>query len=91
MAIVHRNITISGIVQGVGFRYHAVITAQSLNIKGFVENLPGGEVYIAAEGELEKVESFINWCYIGPPQARVNDVLITSDNVADYKTFNVKY
>jgi two-component system LytT family response regulator len=46
----HKNIRITGRVQGVGFRYSARSLASSLGIKGFVRNLPNGEVYIEAEG-----------------------------------------
>ncbi|QER67308.1 acylphosphatase [Paucilactobacillus nenjiangensis] len=44
------KITVTGRVQRVGFRWSVVSLAQRLNIKGFVKNLPNGDVYIEAEG-----------------------------------------
>ena len=42
------KITVTGRVQRVGFRWSVASLAQRLNIKGFVKNLPNGDVYIEA-------------------------------------------
>lgn len=39
------KITVTGRVQRVGFRWSVASLAQRLNIKGFVKNLPNGDVY----------------------------------------------
>ena len=67
----HINIQIAGFVQGVGFRYWTRDLAFELSIKGYVRNLPNGDVYISAEGEAEMLEVFINKCYDGLIRARV--------------------
>ena len=67
----HINIQIAGFVQGVGFRYWTRDLAFELSIKGYVRNLPNGDVYISAEGEAEMLEVFINKCYDGPIRAKV--------------------
>lgn len=48
-----------GNVQGVGFRYTAVDLAMKHPVKGFVQNLPNGDVKIVAEGEESVVNSFL--------------------------------
>ena len=50
------RITVSGHVQGVGFRYRVRETARSLGIKGWVKNLSDGKVGMEIEGE----EIFLN-------------------------------
>lgn len=83
-------ITIQGSVQGVGFRFSAVHKAQELDIKGFVKNQPDGTVYIEAEGEPERVNDFVNWCWQGPPAARVEHVTKQEIPVQDLTRFGVK-
>lgn len=68
------HLLISGRVQGVAFRYYAQDIAQSLEIKGWVRNCWDGKVEIVMEGEEEKVEQLINWCYRGPGSAIVEKV-----------------
>jgi acylphosphatase len=89
--ICHFNIFISGIVQGVGYRYTAVRTARSLGIKGFVHNENDGRVYIEAEGNRQQLNKLISWCYIGPPAAKVNDIQIFESKIKSFKGFDVKY
>ena len=71
---VRAHLLISGRVQGVAFRYYAQDIAQSLEIKGWVRNCWNGKVEIVIEGEEEKVEQLINWCYQGPGSAIVEKV-----------------
>ncbi len=70
----HARIKIHGKVQGVFFRQSTKETAHDFNILGFVRNEPDGTVYIEAEGNTENLEKFINWCWDGPPAARVDSV-----------------
>ena len=56
------QITISGKVQGVGFRYSARSMAHALGINGIVKNMSNGNVYIEAEGNDNVLKDFINWC-----------------------------
>lgn len=45
------HILFHGTVQGVGFRFTTQSLAQRLGLQGWVRNLSGGDVEIAAEGE----------------------------------------
>jgi acylphosphatase len=65
------SLTISGRVQGVGFRASAYDEARSLGLAGWVRNAPGGEVEIVAEGKRENLELLLAWAHSGPPGARV--------------------
>ena len=49
--IIAKHFTIRGRVQGVGYRYFAVETALRLGVRGYVRNLPGGDVEVHAEAE----------------------------------------
>jgi len=65
---------VSGRVQGVGFRYAAVGEAQELGLKGWVRNLPSGEVEIVAEGREDVLRMLAAWAHLGPPAAHVSNV-----------------
>ncbi|TDA26729.1 MAG: acylphosphatase [Archaeoglobi archaeon] len=84
------EIYVSGIVQGVGFRYFTTRIARELGIKGFVKNLPDGRVYIYAVGEEESLEKFISTVRQGPPLAVVRDVEVRNAEVREFERFEVK-
>ena len=48
-----------GHVQGVGFRYSVEGLSQKFEVKGYVENLPGGDVQVVAEGEETELSAFL--------------------------------
>ena len=50
---------VSGIVQGVGFRYSVVNASRKFKVKGFVKNLETGEVLVVAEGKKKELENFL--------------------------------
>ncbi|MCK4664942.1 MAG: acylphosphatase [Bacteroidales bacterium] len=88
--IKHINITVSGRVQGVAFRYSTLNTAKYYDIKGFVKNKVNGSVYIEAEGNKEKLDLFVEWCKKGPDMARVDDILITESGIINFKLFEIR-
>ena len=51
---VRRHFSISGQVQGVGFRYRARYAAQSLGLTGWVENEDDGSVTLEVQGDPRK-------------------------------------
>jgi len=65
------RIHITGKVQGVFFRHSARQEAKSLQISGWVKNLPDGSVLCEAAGNESSLKAFINWCQKGPPRAQV--------------------
>ncbi len=89
-SIVHKNIRISGRVQGVGFRYAARSAAHMLGINGFIRNLPNGDVYLEAEGAATQVEEYLKWCHQGPPRAVIRFIDIYDGEVAGFVGFEVR-
>lgn len=68
------HLIIKGRVQGVFYRQSAREKAQSLGLSGWVRNLPNGDVEALASGNEEAVQTFIAWCWQGPPDAEVTEV-----------------
>lgn len=89
--MIHKNIFISGRVQGVGFRYSAKDMANVCGIKGFVKNMYDGSVYIEAEGSEPSITKFIKWCYKGPSHAHVENVSVIDGEVEGFKYFEIRH
>lgn len=86
----HYDITISGRVQHVGFRYHTLEVAENYSIKGYVQNKTNGTVFVEAEGEESNLERFVDWCRQGPRWANVNDLIVNESEVRNYGDFFIK-
>ncbi|MBO8183697.1 MAG: acylphosphatase [Archaeoglobus sp.] len=82
------KIYLSGVVQGVGFRYFTRSVAKKFGVKGFVKNLSDGRVMAVVEGQKEQVEKFISEIRKGPRHAVVKRVeveeYIPSGNYEDF-------
>jgi acylphosphatase len=68
--------TVSGTVQGVGFRWFVVREARRLGLVGWVANAADGTVRLEAEGAQGDVDELIALLREGPPGARVADVAV---------------
>jgi len=51
-----------------------------------VRKLNDGSVNAIAEGELENIEHFINWCKLGPDAAQVEEVIVKDEPVTESET-----
>lgn len=84
------HLLISGIVQGVNFRYYTNEKALQLNLKGWVKNLNDGRVEILVEGDDEAVDELVAWSHQGPSLAQVDDVVVKEEpfqgNLDDFHT-----
>ena len=67
--------TVSGRVQGVGFRAFVADAARAEGLDGWVKNLPDGRVAVHAEGDAEALARLEWRLWQGPPIARVDDVM----------------
>jgi acylphosphatase len=68
------HVFIRGKVQGVYFRQNTEQVATRRRVTGWVRNLPDGRVEAIFEGDKVDVNEVIEWCHIGPPKAKVEDV-----------------
>jgi acylphosphatase len=72
------HLRITGVVQGVGYRYSFERQARALKLAGWVRNCRDGSVEAVVRGEPQAVEEVIRWARRGPPQARVQEVTVTA-------------
>lgn len=84
------EITIKGKVQGVNFRDMAKEIADKIKVRGTVENLDNGDVFILAQGKKKILEGFVDWCKIGPENAEVEEVITQRIESNFLKNFIVK-
>jgi acylphosphatase len=68
------RLTITGRVQGVGYRIWAERAAQALGIRGWVRNRGDGGVELMATGADEAIAALIEACRRGPRAAVVTAV-----------------
>jgi acylphosphatase len=85
------RIHVTGMVQGVGFRWNAAREAWKRGITGYVKNLPDGTVYIEAEGEHEQLERFAEWCRKGPGIGFVDSAEVSEFPPAGYMEFRIEH
>ena len=79
-------------VQGVGYRYYAIGQARRLGLKGFVKNLPDGNVEVYAEGEKGLLDEFLKHLRVGPVGADVSGVAVEWLQPSEkYKSFSIEY
>jgi acylphosphatase len=83
---------ISGVVQGVGFRYFVFRKARLLGLTGWVSNLPDGRVEVVASGDLSGLTALEEALNEGPRMARVArvDKSEISDEIERLKTFDIR-
>ena len=84
-ATVTVRLTISGRVQGVGFRESMRAVAQALEINGWVRNCDDGNVEAMLQGDEFTVEQLVAWCHNGPPGANVK--FVNAELVESQETF----
>ena len=70
------HVTITGWVQGVGFRAACHQEARRLGLRGWVRNQSDGNVEALFAGPAEAVDDMVAWCRHGPVNAEVTDVTV---------------
>jgi acylphosphatase len=68
------HVVIAGRVQGVWFRASTKEKADALGLTGWVKNTTRGDVEAVFEGEEGAVREMLDWCWRGPPLAKVTAV-----------------
>ena len=72
-----RNMRITGLVQGVGFRDALTEEAKRLGLAGWCRNRSDGSVEAVVAGTDQEVRAVIAWAHRGPPNGRVDGVVVT--------------
>lgn len=84
------RLTVSGHVQGVGFRYFCYEQAERLGLSGYARNTAAGAVEIEIQGDDEAVELFVQSVSHGPRRARVEHVERKERAITPADTFEIK-
>lgn len=77
------RIEITGVVQGVGFRWFAREKARRWGLPGWVRNRPDGSVEIVVEGPASSVDGLIEMLRAGPPGSTVDAIRRSDANGTD--------
>jgi acylphosphatase len=77
------HLIVTGLVQGVGFRYYTRKEAVALKLTGFVQNIPNNTVEIEAQGTEDHIDRLIEWVKNGPRNAIVDSIRQNEMNVLD--------
>lgn len=92
MADKSEKFIVSGIVQGVGFRYYTCHQAQKLGLTGYARNVSNGDVEVVACGDSSHIEYLYSWLKRGSPMASVDKVQRCPHTPEKpYRNFSVKY
>ncbi len=81
------ELSISGRVQGVGFRYFTLNAAIELDIVGWVRNMPDGTVLCRAAGTPDALALFCDRLREGPPFGRTDHIQERSLPRAEAESF----
>ncbi len=85
------KLKITGVVQGVGYRYFAYRLAHRYGVKGYVMNLPDGSVEVVAEGEEPNLSRFLEEVARGPASAIVENVMREDIEPRGFGNFTIEY
>src|ERR1051326_9146154 len=86
---VRKQIDVSGIVQGVGFRPYVFRLAQTRNLIGNVRNTAGG-VSIEIQGAPDAVESFVSTLSSeAPPLAHIEKLAVREVRIHVESSFSI--
>ena len=85
------HLIVSGRVQGVFFRANTSKKANEMGLKGYVKNMPDGNVEVVAQGSEEKVGELIAFLKKGPGLAKVEEVKIMNKEPENFNGFEIKH
>jgi acylphosphatase len=83
---------VSGLVQGVGFRWFVARHARTLGLVGYARNLPDGRVEVVVSGPEESLPALEQLLRAGPANAQVERVERSSEPAAVLagKSFDIR-
>jgi len=83
-----RQIRVSGLVQGVGYRALLRHEARKRGVNGWVRNRTDGTVEAVLQGTQEAVDAVIAWARRGPRGSRVTEV---SESAAEHEPLHASF
>ena len=87
---IRARVFVSGMVQGVGYRYSTVNQARLMGVNGWVRNLPDSRVEAVFEGTPVQVDAMIRWCYDGSSAAVVKGVAVEYEPLEGIEGFEIR-
>lgn len=81
---------VSGLVQGVGFRYSTQTEADHLGVNGYARNLADGRVEVFAVGKPAHLQALVDYLEEGPPTADVSSVTVEWLDGLEYQGFDIR-
>jgi acylphosphatase len=88
--VVRYRLLVSGRVQGVYFRDTCRREAERHGVRGWVRNLPDGDVEAVFEGTEEQVSLLVEWSRHGPPAAVVAEVRVQPEPPEGISGFQIR-
>ena len=85
------EITVKGLVQGIGYRYFVREKAKQAGINGYVMNLTDGNVLIIAQGDDRDLNDFIEGIKTEHSYAEINEIDIKEAKEEDFEDFQIKH
>jgi acylphosphatase len=73
--VLRLEVTVGGVVQGVGYRWFVIREAEALELSGWVANHPDGSVRVVAEGPRRDLAALLGRLEEGPAGAWVERVM----------------
>jgi acylphosphatase len=88
-----RRFTVTGRVQGVGFRWFVARHARSLGLSGYAHNLDDGRVEVVATGDERAMARLVEVLGIGRANAHVTGVVrdnLINDSQVPTRSFDIR-
>ena len=86
------HFVVSGVVQGVGFRWYTQRIAKSLGLTGWARNLQNGDVEIVIEGKNDIIEMFISELKSGYLGRNISGIKrIEEEYKGEFSDFSIRF
>ncbi|MCS6769833.1 MAG: acylphosphatase [Candidatus Caldarchaeum sp.] len=85
------RVRVYGKVQGVFFRASMKELADEVGVDGWVRNMDDGSVEAVIAGDEVNVKRVVEWCRRGPPNARVERLVVEEAEEPNVQGFRIRY
>jgi len=86
------HVVVSGLVQGVGYRYFVYRKAKDYNLKGYVKNLYSDDVEVMLEGDKGVILDLIQELKTGPISAHITGIKVEwEEGQSEFEDFQIKF